>query len=66
MEEEWKALETNQTWELVQLPSMKKPIKFIWIFTIKYLSDGSIERCKATLVAQGYTQTYGIDYRKIL
>ena len=29
---------------------------------MKYLSDGQIEQYKARLVAQGYRQTYGIDY----
>ena len=32
------------------------------MFTIKYHSDGTIERYKAHLVAKGYTQMYGIDY----
>lgn len=32
------------------------------MFTVKYNSDGSVERYKARLVAKGYTQNYGIDY----
>ena len=32
------------------------------MFTMKYLSNGHIERYKTRLVAQGYSQTYGIDY----
>ena len=62
MEEELRALEENQTWEVVKLPSHKKPIHSRWVFTIKYLSDESIEQYKARLVAQGYTETHGIDY----
>ena len=33
-----------------------------WLFTVKYKSDGTIERYKARLVAKVYTQTYKIDY----
>ena len=31
------------------------------MFTIKYKSDGSIDLCKARLMAKGFTLTYGID-----
>ena len=62
MEEELRALEVNKTWDIVNLPPMKKPIGCRWVFTVKYLSYGKIERYKARLVAQGYNQTYGIDY----
>ena len=62
MEEELRALLVNQTWDIINLPPMKKPIGCRWVFIVKYLSDGKIERYKARLVAQGYNQTYGIDY----
>ena len=35
-----------------------------WVFTMKYLSFVSIKRYKARLVAQGYNQMYGIEYRE--
>ena len=62
MIEELKALETNHTWDIIHLPPLKRSIDCKWVFTIKYLSDGRIERYKASLVAQGYNQIYGIDY----
>ena len=62
--EEMRALRKNQTWEIVSLPKGKEPVGCRWVFTIKYNSDGSIERYKARLVARGFTQTYGIDYQE--
>ena len=62
MEEEIKALKKNGTWEKCTLPSRKKIVGCKWVFTVKYNSDGTIERYKARLVAKGYTQTYGVDY----
>ncbi|KAM7461061.1 hypothetical protein LguiA_029182 [Lonicera macranthoides] len=62
MKVEMKALEKNETWDLVKLPEEKKPVGCRWVFTVKYKSDGSLERYKARLVAKGYTQTYSIDY----
>lgn len=62
MIEEMQAFEKNQTWELVQLPEGKKPVDCRWIYMIKHKPNGSIDRYKARLVAQGFTQTYGIDY----
>jgi hypothetical protein len=58
------ALESNNTWSLVDLPPHKKPIGCKWVFKIKYKSDGSIERHKARLVAKGYTQCEGLDYHE--
>ncbi|CAA7054923.1 unnamed protein product [Microthlaspi erraticum] len=50
------------TWSIVTLPDGKHVIGCKWVFTIKYLSNGTIERYKARLVAKGYTQQEGIDY----
>ena len=62
MDEEMSALHKNQTWELTALPSGKQTVGCRWVYTIKYLPDGSVERLKTQLVAKGYTQTYGVDY----
>ncbi|KAH9762305.1 protein kinase domain-containing protein [Citrus sinensis] len=60
--EEMRALEKNATWGKVDLPQGKVVVGCKWVFTVKYNSDGSLERYKARLVAKSYTQTYGIDY----
>ncbi|KAG7547971.1 GAG-pre-integrase domain [Arabidopsis suecica] len=60
---ERQAMEHNHTWEEGELPRGKKAVTSKWVFTIKYKSNGDIERYKARLVARGFTQTYGEDYR---
>ncbi|KAE8668142.1 hypothetical protein F3Y22_tig00112344pilonHSYRG00066 [Hibiscus syriacus] len=62
MNEEFLALESNNTWSLVPLPSNKTPIGSKWVYRIKYKSNGEVERFKARLVAKGYTQREGVDY----
>ena len=62
MEEEMAALWTNDTWDLVPLPDGKSPIGCRWVYAVKTLPDGSINRLKARLVAKGYTQIYGLNF----
>ena len=62
MEAEISTLSENTTWPLVTRPPRKTIVGCRWVYTVKYLSDGSIERLKARLIAKGYTQTYGVDY----
>ena len=33
-----------------------------WVFKTKYLSDGSLDKHKACLVAKGYSQQPGIEF----
>jgi Reverse transcriptase (RNA-dependent DNA polymerase) len=44
------------------LPKGRKAIGCRWVFVIKHRSDDSVERYKARLVAQGYSQRPGLDY----
>ena len=62
MESEMKSLQENDVWDLVQLPPGKKTVGCKWVYKTKTGADGSVERHKARLVAQGYTQKYGADY----
>ena len=62
MNEKMKSLQKNDTWELVDRPLGKKPIRCRWVYTVKHKEDGTIERLKARLVEKWYTQTCGIDY----
>ncbi|KAL4028955.1 hypothetical protein IC575_012173 [Cucumis melo] len=60
--EDMKALEKNNTWEICTISKGHKPMGCKWVFTLKYKADGTLDRHKASLVAKGFTQTYGVDY----
>ena len=62
MEKEMKSLSVNKVWDLVSLPKGKKVIGSKWVFKTKRNVDGNVERYKARLVAQGFSQSYGQDY----
>lgn len=62
MTQEFEALHTNHTWDLVSLPSGKKAIGCKWVYKVKHRADGTVERFKARLVVKGYTHEAGIDY----
>ena len=52
MIEEMQALEFNQTWSLVPLPTGKNPVGCRCIFTVKVGPNGTVDRLKARLVAK--------------
>ena len=64
MKEELDALHKTGTWDLVDLPSGKSFISCKWVYKIKTRSDGTFDGYKAHLVARGFTQEYGIDYKE--
>jgi len=59
------SLESNGTWELVDLPPGAKAIGSGWVFKIKHNADGFVEHYMAHLVAKGFSQRSGIDYNEV-
>lgn len=57
------ALETNRTWGLVPRPHDVLIIGSKWVYTIKVKPNGSLDKNKAYLVAQGYKE-YWSDYKE--
>ncbi|WCJ43066.1 Retrovirus-related Pol polyprotein from transposon RE1 [Euphorbia peplus] len=64
MNTEFKALEDNNTWEIVDLPPGAHSLASLWVFKTKFLPNGDVERCKARLVAKGYKQTQGVNFHE--
>ena len=64
MDSEMRSLQENDVWDLVELPPGRKTVGSKWVFKKKTGADGTVERFKARLVAQGFTQKYGMDYDK--
>eukprot|EP00249_Psilotum_nudum_P004748 c18249_g1_i1 orf=2-607(-) len=62
MQSEYDSIIKNNTWELVEKPTNRKIIGTKWIWKVKYRSDGTLDKFKARLVAQGYSQVEGFDF----
>ena len=62
MQDEYEALQKNETWVLVPKESGGKIVGNKWVFKVKYNPDGSISKYKARLVAKGFHQTQGVDF----
>jgi hypothetical protein len=56
------------TWEVVHISSMPRGANLMnchFVFAVKRKADGSIEKFKARLVADGNTQKYGVDFDRV-
>ncbi|KAJ9565343.1 hypothetical protein OSB04_001309 [Centaurea solstitialis] len=62
MDAEMAAIISNYTWDLVPKPSDANIVGNRWLFRHKFDSNGRLERYKARLVAQGFSQQPGLDF----
>ncbi|KAJ9551722.1 hypothetical protein OSB04_015767 [Centaurea solstitialis] len=62
MDAEMAAIISNYTWDLVPKPSDANIVGNRWLFRHKFDSNGHLERYKARLVAQGFSQQPGLDF----
>ena len=65
MHEEMGSLQKNGTYQLVELPKGKRPLKCKWVFKLKKDGNGKLVRYKARLVVKGFEQKKGIDFNEI-
>jgi len=62
MDHKIQSLQQAGTWETVPHPPGKNIISCKWVYQLKQKVDGSIDKHKAHLVTQGFSQIYGVDY----
>ena len=65
MQSEYTSIFKNETWELVPPPCGINVVGSLWVFKVKCNAYGFINHFKARLVAQGYSQTHGVDYDEV-
>ena len=64
MMKEYQSIMKNGVWYIVPKPKNKSVVSSKWIYKIKHVTDGSIEKYKAIFVARGFSQKEGIDYEE--
>ena len=62
IEAELRQLDAMGTWEIADKPAGVNIVGSKWVFKIKKDAAENVERYKAQLVAQGFTQVPGVDY----
>jgi hypothetical protein len=62
MIEEYQSILKNDVWDVIPRPREKSVVSSKWIYKIKHVAYGSIEKYKARLVARGLSQKEGVDY----
>jgi hypothetical protein len=64
MTEEYQSIIKNDVWEIFPRPKSKDVVSSKWLYKIKHVANGSIEKYKARFVARGFSQKEGIDYEE--
>ena len=62
MMEEYQSIMKNDVWEIVARHERKSIVTSKWVYKIKHVVDGSIDKYKARFVARGFSQQEGEDY----
>jgi len=65
MDDEMASLRAAHAWVLLDLPASATVTGGRWVFDYKRDAIGTVSRCKARYVAQGYTQRAGVDYNDV-
>ena len=64
MVEEYDSIFRNTSWEIVQRSVDKSVVGSRWIYKVKQVGDGSVEKYMAKFMAKDFSQIKGIDYEE--
>ena len=64
MDDEIALMAKYQVWDVVDEPGDKNIVGCRWVFRIKRDANGKVLKYRARLVAQGFTQIYGVDFQE--
>ena len=59
---EYNSIVRNSAWEIVPSPVGKAVVGSIWIYKVKKVVDGNVEKYKVIFFSRGFSQIEGIDY----
>lgn len=65
LQEELQNLIDNDVYDVIQIPNSTKPLTSKTVMRIKFDSNGNIERYKLHIVARGFVQKEGVDYKEV-
>ena len=60
-----KAIEENETWELVDSPLGCRSISLKWVYKVKQDEHSAIIKHKARLIARSFVQREGINFEEV-
>jgi hypothetical protein len=63
MVEEYTSIMRNDVWDIVSRPEGKSIVSSRWLYKIKHVADGSIEKFKVRFVARGFLPKRGSGLR---
>eukprot|EP00253_Pinus_taeda_P035445 PITA_35445 len=64
MMEEYSSIMKNDVWEVVPRLEGNSVVTSKWLYKIKHVADGSIEKFKARFVVREFSQVEGVDYEE--
>ena len=62
MVEEYNSIMRNDVWEVMTRPEGKSVVTSRWIYKVKFVAKGNIEKHTTLFVARFFSQVEGIDY----